>query len=146
MKGEKKMKKKIIGIMIVTLLIATATLPMVGNANDNKNSLSEDWAEKDKIIASDGASTDYFGFSVSIDGDYALIGASHDDDNGLGSGSAYVFKRSGTTWTEEDKLTASDGAILDWFGCRMIACLGSIYQRDGANSPLEYLGRCRVPE
>ena len=43
-------------------------------------------------------------------------GAGHDDDNGPESGSAYVFKRSGTTWTEEDKLTASDGAILDWFG------------------------------
>jgi hypothetical protein len=110
------MKTKILGILVMTLLIATATLPMVGNANDNKNSFSEDWAEKDKIIASDGASGDYFGFSVSIDGDYALIGACDDDDNGLGSGSAYVFKRSGTTWTEEDKLTALDGAPVDRFG------------------------------
>jgi len=64
----------------------------------------------------DGAAGDWFGGSVSIDGDYALIGAFGDDDDGADSGSAYVFKRSGTTWAEEAKLTALDGASSDWFG------------------------------
>ena len=39
-----------------------------------------------------------------------------DDDNGTSSGSAYVFTRTGTTWTEQAKLTASDGAADDYFG------------------------------
>ncbi len=69
------------------------------------------WTEEDKLSPSDGVTYDWFGYSVSIYGDYALIGA----HNG-GFGSAYVFKRSGTTWTEEDKLLAGDGEEGDWFG------------------------------
>ena len=72
--------------------------------------------EESKLTASDGAAGDYFGRSVSISGDYALIGAWRDDDNGSSSGSAYVFIRSGTTWTEQAKLTASDAAADDRFG------------------------------
>jgi len=49
------------------------------------------WTEQAKLIASDGAEGDEFGCSVSINGDYAIIGASDDDDNGDRSGSAYVF-------------------------------------------------------
>ncbi len=53
---------------------------------------------------------DYFGSSVSISGDTAVIGASGDDDNGDASGSAYVYVRSNGVWSEQQKLTASDGA------------------------------------
>ena len=62
------------------------------------------------------AAGDQFGFSVSLSGDRALIGARQDDDDGSSSGSAYVFDFSGGTWTETDKLTASDGALGDQFG------------------------------
>ena len=44
-----------------------------------------------KITATDGAANDWFGFSVSISGDYAIVGAWRDDDNGFGSGSAYLY-------------------------------------------------------
>ena len=74
------------------------------------------WIEEAKITAGDGAAYDYFGWSVSISGDRAVIGAYQDDDNGPGSGSAYILRRDGTTWLEEAKLTASDGASGDWFG------------------------------
>ena len=74
------------------------------------------WTQQQKLTASDGASEDRFGYSVSLSGDYALIGASFVDDNGSESGSAYVFVRSGTTWTQQQKLTASDGAANDHFG------------------------------
>jgi len=110
------MNKKIVGFLVSMLLIATSILPIIGNANDNKNSFPKGWPQQDKVAASDGAADDYFGHSVSIDGDYALIGAERDDDSGYWRGSAYVFKRSGTTWTEEAKLTASDGADGDQFG------------------------------
>ena len=74
------------------------------------------WSEQAKLLASDGAANDYFGNSVSISGDYAIIGAYSDDDNGHDSGSAYIFKRDGTNWSEQAKLTASDGAASDWLG------------------------------
>ena len=74
------------------------------------------WVEQAKLLASDGAASDYFGASVSISGDYAIVGASADDDNGFNSGSAYIFKRDGTSWSEQAKLLASDGAADSYFG------------------------------
>jgi hypothetical protein len=74
------------------------------------------WAEQAKLTASDAAELDHFGFRLSVDGDTAVVGAVGDADGGLDSGSAYVFTRSGVTWTEEAKLTASDAAAGDWFG------------------------------
>lgn len=74
------------------------------------------WNEEAKLLASDGATDDNFGYAISLDGDYALIGAFRDNDNGHQSGSAYVFKRNGTSWTQEAKLIASDGAENDMFG------------------------------
>ncbi|NRD20719.1 hypothetical protein HNV08_11725 [Winogradskyella eckloniae] len=74
------------------------------------------WAEQIKLTASDAASLDNFGYSVAIAGDYAIVGASGNDDAGSGSGSAYIFMRSGNSWTEQSKLTASDAAASDSFG------------------------------
>ena len=75
------------------------------------------WLEVDKLIASDGAAIDRFGISVSLSGDYALVGAYWDDDLGQQSGSAYVFERQGDgSWLEVRKLNASDGAADDVFG------------------------------
>jgi hypothetical protein len=72
------------------------------------------WIET-KLIASDGASSDYFGYSVAVDGDTVVVGARYDDDNGVDSGSAYVYRFDGTDWIET-KLLASDGATDDRFG------------------------------
>ncbi len=74
------------------------------------------WTQEAKLLASDGASYDYFGCSVSISGNYAVVGAYGNDDGGSGSGSAYVFKREGATWTQEAKLLARDAASGDQFG------------------------------
>ena len=74
------------------------------------------WIEQAKINASDGAAYDYFGFDVAISDDYAVVGAYWDDGAGTDSGSAYIFKRDGTAWTQEAKITASDGAAYGWFG------------------------------
>ena len=57
-----------------------------------------------KLTASDAAASDNFGRSVSISGDYAIVGASYDDK---GRGSAYIFVRDGQSWTEQAKLTES---------------------------------------
>jgi len=74
------------------------------------------WVEEAKLTASDGQEYDYFGRSVSVSGDVCVVGARGDDDNGLASGSSYVFRFDGQQWIEEAKLTASDGATWDNFG------------------------------
>jgi hypothetical protein len=74
------------------------------------------WDQKAKLIASDSAADDRFGCSVCINGDYVIVGAVFNDDKGDNSGSAYIFKRSGTSWTEQCKLIASDGQSGDQFG------------------------------
>ena len=73
--------------------------------------------ETAKLIASDGADDDWFGVSVALDGNTAVIGASGDDDKGIDSGSAYVFTRdSNGGWSQTKKLTADDGEAGDSFG------------------------------
>jgi hypothetical protein len=73
-------------------------------------------AELGPEVTGTGAAGDYFGYSVSVSGDTALIGAYGDDDDGTSSGSAYVFVRSASVWSEQQKLTASDAAAGDYFG------------------------------
>ena len=98
------------------------------------------WTQQQKLTASDGAFDDFLGFSVSVSGDTALVGAWQDDDNGSNSGSAYVFLRIGTTWSQQQKLTDSDGADEDRFGYAVSiigeTALVSSYRDDGnaANS------------
>ncbi len=74
------------------------------------------WVEEAKLSASDGDLLDYFGFVVALSGDVALVSAYLQDDRGVDAGIVYVFRNSGTTWTEETKLFAADTAASDFFG------------------------------
>ena len=82
------------------------------------------WDEGVKLTASDGDSYDNFGISVAVGGNTIVVGASgYDGEDADGntrtnSGAAYVFtKDQGTgVWSQVAKLTASDGAALDYFG------------------------------
>lgn len=74
------------------------------------------WIEQQKVLASDGVANHKFGFSLAIAANYAIVGAIGDGDKGVSSGSAYVFQFTGADWREMQKLTASDGAQLDYFG------------------------------
>ncbi|MBI2100629.1 MAG: hypothetical protein HYT47_01250 [Candidatus Vogelbacteria bacterium] len=69
-----------------------------------------------ELLASDGAPSDFFGYSVAVSGDVALIGARLDDDKGTNSGSAYVFRWNGSSWIQDQKLVASDGTAAEFFG------------------------------
>jgi hypothetical protein len=75
------------------------------------------WTETQKLTADDGQMFDNFGYSLGLDGTTALIGADGATvgDNGF-QGAVYVFNLSGGTWTQGQKLVASDGAIGDIFG------------------------------
>ena len=71
------------------------------------------WVQEQKLTASDAAAGDLFGYAVSIDGDWALVGAQAEAGT---TGSAYMFRFNGSSWVQEQKLTASDGGVGDWFG------------------------------
>ncbi|EJK66755.1 hypothetical protein THAOC_12292 [Thalassiosira oceanica] len=68
------------------------------------------------LLAPDGGPRDYFGWSVAIYGDFIVVGAWYDGDNGFNSGSAHVFVQGGEEWTHQAKLLAPDGAAGDEFG------------------------------
>ena len=74
--------------------------------------------EQAKIQASDKEASDDFGFSVSIssDGNTAIVGARYEDTGGADAGAAYIFVRSGSTWTQQAKIQASDKEASDDFG------------------------------
>jgi len=99
------------------LMLATAGVMLIVAAP----TWSESPVEVAKLVAADGGEGDQFGYHVAISGDTALVGVRFDDDdtNGLESGSAYVFTRSGTTWSQQARLTAADGSDRDWFGVRV---------------------------
>jgi len=87
------------------------------------------WVQQAKLTASDGSAYDDFGVSVSLSGDYALIGASNDDGF---KGSAYVFMRDAESWYEQAKLVASDRSRGDMFGASV--SLDGPYAMIGADS------------
>ncbi|MBN2445754.1 MAG: hypothetical protein JXO22_03460, partial [Phycisphaerae bacterium] len=94
------------------------------------------WSQQAKLLPSDGVASDYFGYAVAIDGDTAIVGAYQDDDNGADSGSAYVFTRTGSTWSQHSKLVPADNAAGDGFGYSValdgnIAVIGAY--RDDSN-------------
>ena len=121
---------------------------VVGARQDNSNAGSAyifvrsgtTWTQQQKLTASDVVEADSFGISVSVSGNYAVVGAYGNDDAGTysNSGSAYIFVRSGTTWTQQQKLTASDAAASDAFGMSVsvsgdYAVVGAYDTNDGAN-------------
>jgi len=92
------------------------------------------WNRTAKLTASDSVDGLAFGSDVALDGDRALVGAL---GSAGGTGAAYVFERSGSTWTERTKLTASDGEALDLFGISAslsgnLALVGSLTADGGA--------------
>ena len=94
------------------------------------------WIEQAKLIASDGAGDDDFGWSVSTlleidsitgdsfgwslsitdDGNTVIVGTYIDDIHGDRTGGAYIYNRSNGTWSQKVKLLASDGSNGDMFG------------------------------
>ena len=95
------------------------------------------WAQQQKLTASDAAANDIFGYSVAVSGDTALVGAYGDDSPAANVGSAYVFVRSGATWAQQAKLTASDAAAGDNFGSSVAlsgdtAVVGAVFDDGGS--------------
>jgi FG-GAP repeat len=74
------------------------------------------WTLIQKLSDASGAIDDFFGSSVSISGNYAVVGASGDDETFLNQGSASVYQYNGTNWVFMQKITDATGALDDHFG------------------------------
>jgi hypothetical protein len=96
------------------------------------------WSQQAILSASDKATYSYFGYSVSVSGDTAVIGAINADPGAVTSaGAAYVFTRSGSTWSEQAILSASDKSASAYFGWSVsmsgdTAIVGAVYADPGA--------------
>jgi len=105
----------------------------------------DSWNYITELYANDGDGNDYFGRTVSVTEDYALIGAYGDDEKASNCGAAYIFQRNGTYWNQISKLTPSDGAGDDHFGFAVsisgdYAIIGALYDDDkGSNSGSAYI-------
>ena len=97
------------------------------------------WTQQQELTASDGVASDVFGSSVSLSGTMAIVGAqNHTVGASQQQGAAYIFAQSGTTWTQQQEVTASDGVASDDFGTSVslsgtIAIVGAPYHTVGAN-------------
>ena len=74
------------------------------------------WTQQATITAADIQINDNYGCAVAIRGEYAVIGASQESSAGQRKGGAYIFKRNGSTWTQQVKLQSSDGLVNGMFG------------------------------
>ncbi|TDB59129.1 FG-GAP repeat protein [Arundinibacter roseus] len=98
------------------------------------------WSQRPVLYAADGETGDNFGASVAISGIYALVGSPKDDiEANANQGSAYVFVRSGSTWYQQARLLAGDGAADNEFGAGVAisethAVVGSPRQTVGSNA------------
>jgi len=100
--------------MVATVLVAISSLG-IAFAQVSPSSIGA--IEQAKVVASDAAVSDNFGHSVAMSGDTLIVGAPYDDNSPAdNAGSAYVFVRSGSSWIEQAKLTASDASTVGKFG------------------------------
>jgi hypothetical protein len=128
--------------------IVGAYLDQVG-ANPNQGSAyvftrtAGVWTQQQKIVASDGAVGDWFGYAaaISADGNTAIVGAYLDSVGAnVNQGSAYIFTRAAGVWSQQQKLTASDGAAGDIFATTVdisadgnTAIVGALFHQVGVN-------------
>ena len=100
---------------------------VIGNSEDDDfgtssgsayvfNRSGMNWTQQAKLLADDAAAFDFFGSSVAISGDRAVIGARWNDGQGSSSGAAYEFVRNGTNWIQRSRLLAVDVEANDFFG------------------------------
>jgi hypothetical protein len=104
-----------------TILVGSPQAAIGGNAGQGALYVFAEsngtWSQVQKLTASDGAANSSFGESVALNGSTALIGANNAAVNGHSfQGAAYIFTESNGTWSQVQKLTASDGAANSNFG------------------------------
>lgn len=114
------------GVILVGAYGDDAVAPTGGAAYVFERDVQQTWVQTQRLVASDGGNSYFFGISVAIDGDLAIVGAENADTFAENRGAAYVFHRQvDGTWIEIAKLFAPDGRYQDEFG-RSVALDGNI--------------------
>lgn len=130
-----------------TALVGAGGKTVGGNANQGAVYVyvrSEGvWSQQTELTALDGSASNYFGSAVSVssDGNSALIGAWGNNGN---HGAAYVFVRTNNVWTQQQKLTASDGNFMDFFANSVSLSSDGNTVLIGANGSSSYRGAAYV--
>ena len=113
------------------------------------------WTQQALLTASDAEESDLFGAKVSLsaDGNHVVIGALSEDTGGSLAGAAYVFARSGSTWTQKAKIQASDKQANDYFSQSVsinsngsFVISGAKFEAGGAGDPKPYSGAAYIYE
>ncbi len=112
----------------------------------NKNINTGLWSETQILTGSNVGEGDFFGNCVHIDGDTAIVGATHVSNGGQGE--AYVFQRDPMTnmWNEVSVLTGSTGAPGDFYGIACTVDESTGVAMVGANRAFAVEGRAYVYE
>ncbi len=106
------------------------------------------WVQKQKLVASDRAEQDYFGYSLDVEGNYIIVGAKQyrEDANGNelnnAPGAAYIFEKINNSWMQVKKLIPADAKNGDWIGSSVklsgnfafVAAIGSDFNAQGTDS------------
>lgn len=135
-----------------------------GGTGDQFNRLTEDsgavyiytrsgstWSQQAYIKASNADKEDYFGSVIDLEGDTLVVGVSNEDSNATGingnqadnsspkSGAVYVFQRTGSVWSQEAYLKASNTDSRDEFGFSLalsgnMLAVGALYESSDASN------------
>ncbi|MCB0422798.1 MAG: FG-GAP repeat protein [Bdellovibrionales bacterium] len=89
---------------------------------------SGSWQQTHKLLpwAGNTGGGDNFGFDVAIDGDLIVVGANQDKSVSVQAGAAYIFRRSGSSWNQDGKITAPNAAARHLFGSSVAVSGGII--------------------
>ncbi len=109
---------------------------------------SSGWELQAELAPTGAAANDAVGLADAIDGDLVVLGAPYSNSD---QGAAYVFRRTGTTWTQIEKLLASDGAPNDEFGASVsvsndTVAVGAPERSGGEGGVYIYAGASFVPQ
>src|SRR5262245_39172729 len=94
-------------------------------------------AQSGVATALEPATEDWFGYSASISGNSAIVGAYRADESGTDSGAAYVLVREGNIWMNQQQLLGDDSAAEDYFGLSVAIANDTIV----IGAPLDDIGR-----
>ncbi len=92
------------------------TFNLTGQVDVHRSTGGAPYQFSQSLQAAPPVANDFFGASVSLEGDTLAVGASGNSVRGLEAGAAHVFRLTGTSWLLEQDLLASDGAAYDKFG------------------------------
>lgn len=106
---------------------------------------AQNLVEKKKIVATERGSQDYFGGNVDISGDFAVVGASNEDEDAnesntlSASGSAYILQRVEGEWVLAQKIVASDRQASTYFGYSVsisgdTVVVGALFKTESGNA------------